>query len=183
MTRSFYAEEETRRPLLVNITSAIFGILAVFGFLKILSPGHPFASFTSFVLDISDIYDIRVLALSFGILISSIFNFVLLFFYFKSVFGYFPSGKADPSVLQIFLSSLVGASVAYLGLNVFSLVFDLQTFSGIFLQGLFSGILGICAIFAVLYAFKNKEFFEILSGLKTAMWKDRVALPEPEKLL
>jgi putative peptidoglycan lipid II flippase len=73
LTRSFYAEGKTRRPLLVNIASAGLGILAVFSFLKILSPGQTFASFVSYILDISDIYDIRVLSLSLGILLSSIF--------------------------------------------------------------------------------------------------------------
>lgn len=182
LTRSFYAEGETRRPLLVNISSAILGILAVVGFLKILSPGHTFASFISLVLDISDIYDVRVLALSFGILLSSVFNFFLLFFSFKSVFGRFPMQKTQKPIFQIFFGSFVGASVAYIGLNIFSFVFDLQTFSGIFLQGLFSGLLGICAICTVLYVVKNKEFFEVWEGFKTTVWKDRVVVPEPEKL-
>jgi putative peptidoglycan lipid II flippase len=182
LTRSFYAEGKTRRPLLVNIASAGLGILAVFSFLKILSPGQTFASFVSYILDISDIYDIRVLSLSLGILLSSIFNFFLLFFSFKSIFGWFPTQKIKKSIFQIFFGSFLGALSTYAGLNLFALIFNLQTFWGVFLQGFFSGILGIFTILVVLRVLKNIEFFEVLTSLKSTIWRDHVPTPEPDKL-
>ena len=150
--------------------------------MNLLAPSSQFTGVLSALLDISDIVDIRVLALSLGILIGSILNFVLLLGAFRVTFGWFPIGKTRKSLLQIFFGSLIGASVAYLGLNVFALMFDLQTFWGIFFQGLFSGIAGIFAICAVLYFTKNREFFEVYESLKTTIWRDHVPAPEPEKL-
>ncbi|HEY4521761.1 MAG TPA: lipid II flippase MurJ [Candidatus Paceibacterota bacterium] len=182
LVRSFYAEGETKKTLVVNIVSMATSIGIMFYFLKLLEPLSPFANTLSALLDISDIVDIRVLALSIGILIGSALNFVLLLFVFKMTFGWFPIGKTQKSLFQIFLGSLVGALMAYFGLNIFSSVFNLHTFSGIFLQGFFSGILGILAICAVLYFTKNKEFFEVLESFKTTIWRDRIPAPEPEKL-
>lgn len=182
LTRSFYAEGETKRPLFVNLLSMSAAVIFIFIFLKILYPGHAFASFISSILDISDIYDIRVLALSFGVLLGSIFNFILLLFTFKSVFGWFPVSKTKKSLIQIFSASFLGTLLAYTGLNIFSFVFNLQTFLGIFLQGFVSGVLGIAAICGILWVTKNREFFEVWESLKTTIWRDRVAASEPEKL-
>lgn len=182
LVRAFYAEGETKRPLFVNMFSVIFGIGALFVFLTILSPKSAFAGLVSSLLDISDINDIRVLALPLGILLSSIFNLILLFWVFRAVFGWFPVKKSKKSILEIFFGGFIGAIAAHLGLNIFSLVLNLQTFIGIFLQGLFSGIIGILAVCAVLLILRNKEFFEVCEGFKSTIWNDHVLAPEPEKL-
>lgn len=182
LVRAFYAEGEIKKPLFINIVSAIFGVLAMLLFSKMLSSDGVFSTIFSSLLDISDIADTRVLALPLGILFGAIFNLFLLLWAFKKVFGWFPVNKSQKSILEVIVASLLGAVAAYAGLNIFSLVFNLQTFIGIFLQGLFSGIMGIFAICAVLYFVKNKEFFEVRESFKSIIWRDRVPVPEPEKL-
>lgn len=182
LVRSFYAEGETKKPLLINIISMFAGIGAMFYFVNTLVPSSAFANILSSFLDISDVGDIRVLALPLGILIGSILNFVMLLGVFKIIFGWFPIKKTQRSVLEIVFASLLGASVTYLGLYIFSLIFDLTTFGGIFFQGFLSGILGISAICGIFWITKNKEFFEVYRSLKTTIWRDHVSAPEPEKL-
>lgn len=182
LIRAFYAEGETKKPILINIISATLGILLMFWFSNLLSPESYFAGIFSLLLDISDIADIRVLALPLGILAGSVLNLLFLFLAFKSVFGWFPVKKSQKSILQIIFAGFLGGLVAYAGLNIFSLVFNLNTFMGIFLQGLISCILGILTIATVFYALGNREFFEVVSSLKSAVFKTTVPAPEPEKL-
>ena len=183
LVRAFYAEGEVKKTLLINIFSVVFGIGAMFLFLKILSPGHVFARVVSSILDISDIRNISVLALPLGLLTGSIFNFTLLFWAFKITFGWFLIKKSQKSIVEIIFASLLGAASAYLSLNIFSLFFNLTTFWEIFLQGLFSGVVGLLVISVVLCFIKNKEFFEVWESLRTKMWRNHVPAPEPEKLL
>lgn len=182
LVRAFYAEGEVKKTILVNILSATLSIGFMFLFLKILAPGQNLTFLFSRLLDISDISDIRVLALPVGILLGTVLNLLLLFWVFKKTFGWFPLKKSKKSIFEIIFASLIGAVVAYFGLNIFSLIFNLQTFVGIFFQGFLSGILGILGICATLRLFKNKEFFEIVRSLKTIIWRDHVPAPEPEKL-
>ncbi len=182
LVRAFYAEGETKKPLLINIVSAVFGILAMFWFSNMLVPENVFARAFASVLDISDISDIRVLALPLGILAGSVFNLFFLFWAFKAVFGWFPIKKSQKSILEIIFAGFLGGLAAYAGLNIFSLVFDLNTFLGVFLQGAVSGVFGILAVASVLYSVKNREFFEVVASLKGAILKTPVPAPEPEKL-
>jgi hypothetical protein len=72
--------------------------------------------------------------------------------------------------------------VAYLGLNVFSPVFDTSTFGGILLQGLLSGIMGILAGVGVLYMLKNQELKDLALTLKTKFWQGKTVAPPQEGL-
>ena len=182
LVRAFYAEGEIKKPLIINIVSAVFGIGSMFWFSNMLSPDSAFGGAISSLLDISDIADIRVLALPLGILSSGIFNLFLLLWAFKIVFGWFPVKKSQKSILEIIFASFVGAGATYGGLNVFSLFFDLNTFGGIFLQGVCSGFLGISVIGAILYFLKNREFFEVVSSFRNVVFKTHISVPEPDKL-
>ena len=68
--------------------------------------------------------------------------------------------------------------VAYFFLKVFDNVFDLNTLPGIFLQGLFSGVLGIAAGVIVLALLKNQELGVILETFQKRIWKTKITPPE-----
>ena len=182
LVRAFYAEGEVKRPLFINIISAIFSVFSVFIFLKAFLPGTWFSLYLSSVLDISDIADIRVLSLPFGILLGSIFNLIFLLIAFKKTFGWFPLKNAKKLTMEIFFSSFLGGVAAHYSLRLFSGIFDLHTFSGVFSQGFLSGILGIAVIILTLYILRSQEFFEVVSSFKNSIFKTRVPAPEPEKL-
>ncbi len=89
-------------------------------------------------------------------------------------------------IFKTFFQSL-GASffiggVSYLSLNAFSPVFGTETFWGVFLQGLLSGILGIVAGVIVLYFLKNEELRTLGNTLKTKFWKTKILMPSQEEL-
>ena len=191
LVRTFYAEGESWRPLIINIVSSILSVGAAFWFSVLLgrAPQSGFAQFLSGALRLSDIPDIRVISLPLGILVGSLFNFIFLFFSFKAVFGWFPTRGIWRTLFQVSASSAAGGLAAYAGLNIFTRLFDLHTFLGIFLQGFFSGILGILAIIAILWILRSSELFEIYHSFKVFFLEkekskaDMVPAPEPEKLL
>jgi len=108
LTRSFYAEGETWRPLAINIVSVVLSIGAAFWLAGALTPGTALAGYFGGALRISDIPDIRVVALPLGVLVGSAFNFLFLFFAFRAVFGRFPVKGSGRSILEIAFSSISG---------------------------------------------------------------------------
>ena len=182
LVRALYAGGQTMRPVLVNVISAFLSVGAAFWFLRVLMPGGAGVLVLQTALKLRDIPDIRALALPLGVLAGSTVNFIFLFFVFRAVFGWFPTKGIEWAVFKIGLGSAVGGLVAYGGLAVFSHVFDLHTFVGIFLQGLSAGVLGIGAVILVLWALRSEELSEVYRGMRGMLWKDHVPSPEPEKL-
>jgi hypothetical protein len=94
--------------------------------------------------------------------------------------------KGESFVSKTFFQSL-GASfflglVAYLSLNALSPIFGTTTFWGVFLQGFFSGILGITAGVVVLHMLGNEELKELSKTLHTKFWKAKILAPSQEGL-
>ena len=82
---------------------------------------------------------------------------------------------------QSLSASFVIGAVAYLGLNILSPVFGTDTFLGIFLQGLLSGILGILAGIFTLHLLKNAELKDLAETFKTRFWKAKAIIPPPQE--
>lgn len=72
--------------------------------------------------------------------------------------------------------------VAYHGLQVFATVFDLDSFRGIFLQGLLSGAVGVCAGIFLLRLMDNRELEEIRVSLHHKFWKAKPIASEQETI-
>lgn len=189
LVRAFHAEGEVWRPFFVNIISMLFGAGAVFWFVFALEPGSAPSLYLSSLLRISDIPDIRVIALSIGILIGSIANFLLLMLAFWRVFGWVPWRGAGRSIFEILSAGICGGLGSYSGLAIFSNIFDLHTFSGVFLQGLLSGVFGVFIAGALLWVLKNRELLEVYESILRVLTEPekekeehKVPSPEPEKL-
>ncbi|OGF64731.1 hypothetical protein A2661_01435 [Candidatus Giovannonibacteria bacterium RIFCSPHIGHO2_01_FULL_45_24] len=191
LTRAFYAEGESWRPLIINAVSSVLSVAAVFWFAQHLLPGKGagFADFLGHALRISDIPDIRAVSLPLGILAGSVFNFIFLAFVFKNVFRGFSWRGIWRTFAQALPASAVGGLAAYWGLNIFSRLFDLHTFLGVLGQGFLAGILGILAAAASLWALGSRELAEFSKSFldifreKEKSKADMVPAPEPERLL
>ena len=108
----------------------------------------------------------------------------IIAWYFKKYFKIDEiSRNITASLKDSMAASLVIGLVAFFSLKVFAEMFDLDTFIGIFLQGLLSGLLGITAGVLVLLYLKNQEFYEFYEAFKDRIWKKNlVVTSEPEKL-
>jgi hypothetical protein len=68
--------------------------------------------------------------------------------------------------------------VIYQFLGVFDDIFDINTFTGIFAQGLLSGILGIAAAVVILRILSSAELDEAVAAFRRKFWKAQVLAPE-----
>lgn len=179
-SRSYFAASITKRPLIINIASSVSIIIFSFAFLMLLNNVLINDYFRAF-FRVGGLNDIKILVLPISYSLGSLINIFLLWKYFKKDFGFINSGVKN-SLRQIIVSSILGGVVAYFSLKLFSKIFDLNTFFGIFFQGFFSGILGLIILSAALNYFKNKEFKEISVSLKSKFWRAQVVSGDDERI-
>ncbi len=182
LSRVYYAAGDTKRPLTVNLFCSILIIISSYAFLHIFENFSFFRYFIESLLKVEDIKGTEVLMLPLAYSFGTFLNFVLHWYFVRRDFM-----KNESFITQTFFQSL-GASffigaVAYIFLNIFSPIFGTTTFLGVFLQGLISGILGICAGIIILYLLKNKELDDLIETMKTKFWRTKIYIsPEQEEL-
>ncbi|MEA1929648.1 MAG: murein biosynthesis integral membrane protein MurJ [Patescibacteria group bacterium] len=181
LVRAYYSAGQTRRPLLVNVLSAILTILLAFVFWRIFISSAQPLFFLEGLLRVRDISGTAVLALPLAFTLGSLLNIWFLWQLFQRDFGRFPK-MVDKALGQSVAASLGGGLTAYIALNLLDNVLDLNTFVGIFTQGFVAGILGLLAFTLILWKLKNKELKEITKSLHNKFWQSRPIAPEPEGL-
>ena len=183
LVRAFYAAGKTMLPLIVNLISSVATIGSAFWFLLIFRSSDAFRIWFQGVLKVSDISGTAILILPLAVSLGSIVNIILLFYFFKKTFGGLNGGMLSRSLHDSLISSLMVGVSTYYALKFFSLVLNLETFVGIFLQGFFSGLIGLAVGAVILYRFSNREFKELAEAFHSKIWRRvMVVASEPEKL-
>ncbi len=164
--RTYYAAGNTKKPLFINLISSTSIVVFSFVLLYVFEKYEMFRFFIESLFRVSDIAGTEILMLPLAYSLGTILNFTILWFHIKKDFM-----QKESFLSKAFLQSL-GASfflgiVSYFGLNIFSPIFGIQTFWGIFLQGFLSGILGILSAILILHLLKNEELKALFFALKT----------------
>lgn len=181
LSRAYYANGDTKRPLLVNLISSIVIIILSFLFINIFEHWTFFRYFIESMLKVENIVGTEVLMLPLAYSTGTILNAILHWYFIRKDFMH-----GESFITNTFFQSL-GASfslglVAYVSLNIFSPIFGTTTFWGVFLQGFISGMLGIFSAVLVLHLLKNEELKEVLKTLKTKFWDVKILAPSQEEL-
>ncbi len=181
LSRAYYANGDTKRPLIVNFSCSILIIILSYTFIHLFEGVPTFRYFIESLLKVSDIPGTEVLMLPLAYSVGTILNFILHWIFVKKDFM-----KHESFITKTFFQSL-GASfflglVGYLSLNILSPIFGTTTFWGVFLLGFISGILGIVAAFVVLYLLKSEELKVLTKAFHTKFWKAKVLAPSQEEL-
>lgn len=180
LVRAYYAIGDTKTPLTINLFSALLTIALSAGTLWLFNQFATFRYFLESLLRIDDLSGSAVIILPLAYSVGMFLNAFGLWLRLQFI------GKTEHvlgrSFFQSFASSVIMGFVAYLGLNVFDDFFDLNTFNGIFFQGLISGLLGILAFIATLFLLGNNEIKEVSQTLHRRFWKSSVVGPEPTEL-
>ncbi len=179
--RSFYAAGKTMKPLIINIFSSVFIIISSYVLIKIFNVYEPMKIFFESVLRVKDVPGTSVLMLPLAFSLGMIINAVLLWKSFQKEFNHVGT-FLKKTLWQSLASALLIGVVAYFGLSVFDDVFNLETFIGIFLQGLFSGLIAILSGCILLKFLNNQELNDVISSLKQKFWKTDTVIPEHEDL-
>jgi len=181
LVRGYYAAGRTIKPLIVNLISLALVLVFAFGLVKFFGLFPFFQYFIESLLRVQDLAGTKLLMLPLAFSMGVLINAVLLWVLFKKDFNV-PSHDVMMTLRQSFFASVIMGFVAHQALRVFDNVFDINTFIGIFSQGLLSGVLGIIAGIVVLKLIKNKEIKEIGKSLKHKFWKVRPIAPDQGEL-
>lgn len=180
--RGYYAAGNTKKPLLVNVFSSFMVIIFAKILIYIFTIHPNILSYLEVILRVKDVPGTIMMALPIAYAIGSILNFFLIWILFKKDFLSLNKVKILPCFIESFTGALTMGVVSYVLLGVFNNIFDINTGSGIFLQGFFSGVIGIILGVFVLYILKNKELFDIIKALKNKFWHKNIIAPEQTDL-
>ncbi len=180
--RAFYSKGNTRYPLIINTLSSIGIIALAYCFIQVYLAVPMIQYFFDALLRLSDVGGSEVLMLPLAYSVGVTINMVLLWSVFQKEFTEF-SWKVLRTFIQVFSVSVLMGGVAYFGLIGFGLVLNTTTTWGIFLQGLFSGIVA-CSIGALFLKLMNSvELAEMWQTLHRKIWKAPVIVPEQKELV
>ena len=180
--RGYYASGNTKKPLIVNVLSSTMVVIFAFIFVNIFRSYPNILSVLESVLRVHNVPGTIMLALPLSYALGSILNLCLIWILFKKDFFCNTPSDLSKTFMQSLLGSLVMGIVTYFSLNIFDNIFSLNTGIGIFLQGLFSGAMGIIFGIFVLSMMKNKELEDISRTLSHKFWKNRIIAPEQGEL-
>ena len=178
-TRSFYSMGKTKATLYANVSGAGLVVCSSLFLLYIFKESITFRYFAETLLRVSDIPGTSILMLPLGYSIGMIANLVFLLLILAKPFPHLLQ-NVKKAFLHSFTTSIVMGFVAYHGLQIFAHVFDLETFTGIFLQGLGAGAVGVCAGIFLLRLMDNTELEEVRISLHRKFWKVKPIATEQE---
>ncbi len=175
--RGYYAKGNTKKSLYAGIVTGVLSIGLSYMFVKIFYYHDTFRYFIEHLFRVDDIAGTEVLMLALGFSIAQIVNCIILWIWFEKEYKGF-SKPLLRTLFQSFSASIIMGFVAYLGLNVFVNVFDINTVLGIFLQGFCAGVIGIVTLIIILKVLKSVELDETIIALHKKFWKVRPIVPD-----
>lgn len=179
--RGFYATGDNKIPLVANTLGAILIILGGYGLLLWFGSNLFFQDFIESLLRVEGLPGTEILMLPLAYSIGTFFSTILLIYLFRKRFGSLLSPLKE-TLIQGLFSALMAGLVAYEFLEVFGLYLDLDTFTGIFLQGLSGGIAGILTWWLILELMNNTDIREVRAALFNKFWKSGVVVPDKEEI-
>ena len=181
LTRAYYAMGRTVLPLVANLMGAAIVVVSSVTLLFSFNHHPLFHYFAEALLRVQDIQGTSILMLPLGYSLGMTMNVFLLLYFLRKAFSSAIFG-IKKAFLHSFTASIVLGFATYHGLRLFALVFDLDTFWGIFLQGLCAGVLGILVAVFLLNLMGNRELEEVRASLHKKFWNVRPIAAEKEAL-
>ncbi len=179
--RGYYAMGNTKKSLYTSLITGISSIVFSLMFIKIYELSDFFRYFIEHLFRVEDISGSKILMIGFGFALAQIINCVLLWTSFEKDFKGF-SAPLFNTIFHTFSASVIMGFVAYVGLNIFDNVFNINTLVGIFMQGFCAGILGIIVGVLVLKILKSAELDEAWNTLHKKFWKTKTVVPDMKEL-
>jgi len=177
--RGFYATGNNTIPLFVNVLSALVIVGTGYGFLSGYAHSPFFQDFVGVLLRVDSLTGASVLMLPLAYSVGMLLNTVLLIYFFRKRFGSFLSPLKD-TLMHGSFAALVAGVVAYEFLEVLGLYSNMNTFMGVFLQGLVAGVAGLITWWLILELMGNEEIRDIRTALHRKFWKVGVVMPDKE---
>lgn len=181
LIRALYAGGDTKSPLFVSL----FTTFATIGFAVWLHAAYlansAFQGAVAQVLRVSDVAGTEVLVLAvayaLGIWLQLVFFVALIHYRFAVPWG-------APLLVSVHatLAGLVGGFIAYTALNVLALYVNIDTFIGIFTQGVAAGALGLLGIIGTYALLRSPELREMSAAITRRITKTDIVASQKHVL-
>ncbi len=164
--RAYYAAGQTQKPLVINLCSSVVTITTPILLIMLYRHNPEFGNFFARLFRVEGIAGVEVLMLPLGYTLGTLASALAFWIKFEREFSH---GELLRATWRSWMGSLgagiIGGFFAYVGLNIFDTVFDLNTAVGVFLHGFTAGIIGIVFSVIMLRILRNEEFEEVLVTL------------------
>lgn len=165
--RAYYAAGQTKKPLIINLISSVITISAPLLFIWLFRQDPEFGNFFARLFRVEGLAGVEILMLPLGYTLGTIINAIAFWIKFENDFS---KGQLIRETYRAWFGSLgagvIGGFVAYIGLNIFDKIFDLETLRGVFLHGFVAGCMGIVTSIIILKILKSNELEEVLGTLQ-----------------
>lgn len=169
LIRSFYALGNTRRPLIINLFTAIFTVALAYLFIPILSHVNYFSHMFARILKVEDIRNIGVLGVALALSVGSFSDLVLLTRgSLKEAKRKFNIKKEDmpaspwKEIIKMLTAAIASGFSGFGILRLVNIFITLDTFLGVLIQGAVSFAAGLLIYALILYALGNKEIRQVI---------------------
>lgn len=177
LIRGFYASSETKKVVISNVFSMLSTVFFTYVFLKVFAMSRMFKDFVESLFRVDGIAGTEVLMLALGFTLSSLLNCAILWFIFNRENKGFSTSLFN-TLFQSFCASVIMGAITYFSLNIFDNVFNLDTFIGVFLQGVLSGLIGIGVCILILWLLRSKELSDVFKTLHKRFWTVKTVAPD-----
>jgi putative peptidoglycan lipid II flippase len=173
LVRAFYASNNTKTPLRINILSVCITIVSAVVLLFAHRHSLLFRDFLDSLLRIEGTVGTNVVLLSLAFSIGQIVNAILLW---RSLHRHMSGTEVESKGMNQTLfhtlgASIIAASAAYGALSLLGTGVDQTRFIGILAQGFLAGIIGIAMYVIVLFALRNQDILDFIKTIKSKFWK------------
>lgn len=181
LVRAFYAGGNTRTPLWIAAVTAIVAIISAFQVQALYVSNIAFQTFVAEALRVRDVAGTEVLVLAFVYSATLVLQSVLLLFIAGRKFELPLASLVTPAARALF-ATLCGVLASYGALQFFVEGLNVETFIGIFLQGVLAGLCGIVGVILGYMVTRSPELHEVGSAVSRRMFKTDVIAPQKSVL-
>lgn len=186
--RAFYAAERNAVPFMVNLLSSVVIVFGGYFLLQAYEYSLFFRNFMESLFRVEGVLGTEVLMLALAYSVGMLLHTGFLMYLFRKNFNQ-GLGVIKQTLTQGLLASLIAGFVAYEFLQVLGIkdgalyrYLNLDTFWGIFTQGLIAGVAGLITWWLVLEIMNNSEIKEVRTAFARKFWKTRVVMPDKEEI-
>ncbi len=177
LIKSYYALENTWRPLVINIGASVVSVALAFWFSRLLATASPVRELLTGMFRIADLPNPEVLGLALGFSLGLLLNILFLYFSLQrlaertfKVCEHYPL----MTLLKITLAASIAGVAAYAVRVSFSETLPLITLARVLGQGIIAGLAGFGVYFGVLILLKAEEMSWLITAIRRRMIKAKV---------
>lgn len=169
ISKSFYALYDTKTPAIINTSAIILNVILSFYFVYLFKTSFWFGKIFTKFLSLENISRLDILGLPLAFIVAGLLNLIILILVFSKKTKFFRGSEIWHSFLRIALASLFMAGIVYNIIYYMGTAVDMQTFAGVFTQGLVAGVSGIIIYLVLCYALGSREIRTLVKLLKSKL--------------